>query len=124
MGTEVAFIQGMDFILFNNVINASVYLSSDFFFAANDYIWPEKSLFMWRVIKFLRRNVFFEQRNFFSARSDISIVQENECFRSERCSKEYIGADGGKMAHYLLRWRMRYGSTTAWGETVRATITA
>lgn len=32
-------------------------------------------------------------------------------------------ADGGKMAHYMLRWRMRDGSTGAWGETVSATIT-
>lgn len=37
--------------------------------------------------------------------------------------KEYSGADAGKMAHYLTRWRMRDGSTKAWGETVSATIT-
>ncbi|MBP6004373.1 MAG: hypothetical protein KA746_13145 [Pyrinomonadaceae bacterium] len=37
--------------------------------------------------------------------------------------KEYSGADAGKMAHYLTRWRMRDGSTSAWGETVSATIT-
>ncbi len=37
--------------------------------------------------------------------------------------KEYSGADAGKMAHYLSRWRMRDGSTKAWGETVSATIT-
>ena len=36
---------------------------------------------------------------------------------------EYDGADAGKMAHYMLRWRMRDGSTTAWAETVSATIT-
>lgn len=38
--------------------------------------------------------------------------------------KEYSGADGGKMAHYLVRWRMRDGSTGPWAETVSATITA
>ncbi len=36
---------------------------------------------------------------------------------------EYAGPDAGKMAHYLLRWRMRDGSVSAWGETVSATIT-
>ena len=35
----------------------------------------------------------------------------------------YEGADAGKMAHYMLRWRMRDGTTLAWGETVSATIT-
>ena len=35
----------------------------------------------------------------------------------------YDGADAGKMAHYMFRWRMRDGSTSAWGETVSATIT-
>ena len=35
----------------------------------------------------------------------------------------YEGADAGKMAHYMLRWRMRDGSTGAWGETLSATIT-
>ncbi len=36
---------------------------------------------------------------------------------------QYDGTDAGKMAHYMLRWRMRDGSTGAWGETVSATIT-
>lgn len=36
---------------------------------------------------------------------------------------EYAGTDAGKMAHYMLRWRMRDGSVSAWGETVSATIT-
>ena len=36
---------------------------------------------------------------------------------------DYPGADAGKMAHYLLRWRMTDGTTRAWGETVSATIT-
>lgn len=36
---------------------------------------------------------------------------------------EYTGIDAGKMAHYLLRWRMRDGSVSAWGETISATIT-
>lgn len=37
---------------------------------------------------------------------------------------EYAGADDGKMAHYMLCWRMRDGSKGAWGKTVSATITA
>jgi len=36
---------------------------------------------------------------------------------------EYDPAEAGKMAHYMLRWRMRDGSVGAWGETVSATIT-
>lgn len=36
---------------------------------------------------------------------------------------EYDGAQAGQMAHYMCRWRMRDGTTTAWGETVSATIT-
>ena len=36
---------------------------------------------------------------------------------------EYSGTDAGKMAHYLLRWRMRDGSVSAWAETISATIT-
>jgi len=36
---------------------------------------------------------------------------------------EYSGTDAGKMAHYLLRWRMADGSVGGWGETVSATIT-
>ena len=36
---------------------------------------------------------------------------------------EYPGTDAGKMAHYMLRWRMQDGSTSAWGETLSATIT-
>lgn len=36
---------------------------------------------------------------------------------------EYPGTDAGKMAHYMLRWRMRDGSVSAWGETISATIT-
>ena len=35
----------------------------------------------------------------------------------------YSGAEGGKTVHYMLRWRMRDGTTLAWGETVSATIT-
>ena len=37
--------------------------------------------------------------------------------------KDYPGSDAGKMAHYLVRWRMSDGSLNAWGETVSATIT-
>jgi hypothetical protein len=35
----------------------------------------------------------------------------------------FDGADAGKMAHYLLRWRFRDGGTSTWGKTVSATIT-
>lgn len=35
---------------------------------------------------------------------------------------QYEGADAGKMAHYMLRWRMRDGSVKAWSETISATI--
>jgi hypothetical protein len=37
--------------------------------------------------------------------------------------KEYTSAEAGKTAHYMVRWRMRDGSVSAWGETVSATIT-
>jgi hypothetical protein len=36
---------------------------------------------------------------------------------------EFGPADVGKTAHYMLRWRMRDGSISAWSETVSATIT-
>jgi len=36
---------------------------------------------------------------------------------------EHEAADIGKTAHYLVRWRMRNGETSAWGETASATIT-
>lgn len=36
---------------------------------------------------------------------------------------EYDSADAGKTAHYMLRWRMRDGSVSAFGETISATIT-
>jgi hypothetical protein len=36
---------------------------------------------------------------------------------------QFDGSQAGKMVHYMLRWRMRDGSVTAWGETVSATIT-
>lgn len=35
----------------------------------------------------------------------------------------YEPDEAGKMAHYMLRWRCRDGSVSAWGETVSATIT-
>ncbi|MBX3294187.1 MAG: hypothetical protein KF762_00505 [Acidobacteria bacterium] len=55
-------------------------------------------------------------------------VDEKECTFLTLDSKtpylaEYSGTDAGKMAHYLLRWRMNDGSVSAWGETVSATIT-
>jgi len=36
---------------------------------------------------------------------------------------QYDGSDAGKMAHYMMCWRMRDGSTGAWSETISATIT-
>jgi hypothetical protein len=36
---------------------------------------------------------------------------------------KYTGADAGKTAHYLLRWRFKDESTSAWSEVVSATIT-
>ena len=36
---------------------------------------------------------------------------------------EYEPADAGKTAHYMLRWRMRDGAVSAFGETISATIT-
>ncbi|MBK8467249.1 MAG: hypothetical protein IPL32_15635 [Chloracidobacterium sp.] len=36
---------------------------------------------------------------------------------------EYDAAEAGKVAHYMLRWRMRDGSVSAWSETISATIT-
>ena len=55
-------------------------------------------------------------------------VDETQCTFLTLDSKtpylaEYAGADAGKMAHYLLRWRMQDGSVSAFGETVSATIT-
>ncbi len=37
---------------------------------------------------------------------------------------EYDGADGGKTAHYMLRWVRTGGEKGPWSETVSATITA
>ncbi len=37
---------------------------------------------------------------------------------------EYPGGDGGKMAHYMLRWINTRGETGPWSETVSATIGA
>ena len=37
---------------------------------------------------------------------------------------EYGGGDGGKMAHYMLRWVKRGGRKGPWSETISATITA
>jgi hypothetical protein len=34
----------------------------------------------------------------------------------------YDGADGGKVAHYMLRWVNRKGETGPWSQTVSATI--
>lgn len=35
----------------------------------------------------------------------------------------HVPADVGKMAHYMLRWRLSDGSLGGWGKTVSATIT-
>ena len=37
---------------------------------------------------------------------------------------EYDGADGGKTAHYMLRWVKTGGDKGPWSETISATITA
>ena len=37
---------------------------------------------------------------------------------------EYDGANGGKTAHYMLRWVKSSGEKGPWSETVSATITA
>ena len=37
---------------------------------------------------------------------------------------EYDGTDGGKTAHYMLRWVKSSGDKGPWSETVSATITA
>ena len=37
---------------------------------------------------------------------------------------EYDGADGGKTAHYMLRWVRTGGEKGPWSETISATITA
>ena len=36
---------------------------------------------------------------------------------------EYDGADGGKTAHYMLRWCKTGGEKGPWSETISATIT-
>jgi hypothetical protein len=36
---------------------------------------------------------------------------------------EYEGADGGKIAHYMLRWVNTRGERGPWSQTVSATIT-
>lgn len=37
---------------------------------------------------------------------------------------EYDGANGGKTAHYMLRWLTTSGQKGPWSETISATITA
>ena len=37
---------------------------------------------------------------------------------------EYDGKDGGKTAHYMLRWVKTNGEKGPWSETISATITA
>ncbi|CAN5314667.1 hypothetical protein BH10ACI1_BH10ACI1_02310 [soil metagenome] len=55
-------------------------------------------------------------------------ADEKDCTYLTVCAKatyraEFGGEVVGKQAHYLMRWRMRDGSASAWGETVSATIT-
>jgi hypothetical protein len=52
----------------------------------------------------------------------------NECafltnMLKTRYVTEFDGADVGKQAHYMMRWRLRDGSVSSWSETVSATIT-
>jgi hypothetical protein len=42
---------------------------------------------------------------------------------SPRYTAQLEPADVGETAHYMLRWRMRDGSTSGWSETVSATVT-
>ncbi len=37
---------------------------------------------------------------------------------------EFTGPDGGKTAHYMLRWLSTRGETSPWSETASATIGA
>ena len=37
---------------------------------------------------------------------------------------EYDGADGGKTAHYMLRWVKKNDAKGPWSETISVTITA
>lgn len=37
---------------------------------------------------------------------------------------EYEGKNGGKTAHYLLRWAMKSGDKGPWSKTLSATIVA
>ena len=37
---------------------------------------------------------------------------------------EFDGGDGGKTAHYMLRWVKTNGDKGPWSETISATITA
>jgi hypothetical protein len=53
---------------------------------------------------------------------------EKDCvFLTVDASTPYLAEYGsdkvGQMAHYMLRWRMRDGSVSAWSETTSATIT-
>jgi hypothetical protein len=55
-------------------------------------------------------------------------ADEKECdFLSLNTQTPYVaefeGDQAGKIAHYLMRWRTKDGSSSAWGDTVSATIT-
>ncbi len=39
-------------------------------------------------------------------------------------TRDYAGAQGGKPAHYMLRWVNSRGETGPWSETATATIGA
>jgi hypothetical protein len=42
---------------------------------------------------------------------------------SPKYTAHFDRSDVGQTAHYMLRWRMRDGSTSGWSETVSATVT-
>jgi hypothetical protein len=55
-------------------------------------------------------------------------TDEKECFfvaldTATPYVYEFGGADAGKMIHYMLRWSLRDGNRSPWGETISATVT-
>lgn len=36
----------------------------------------------------------------------------------------YTGEEGGKIVHYMIRWALKDGTYSGWGDTVSATVTA
>jgi len=58
-----------------------------------------------------------------SAPSDPSVFSFVFMDTSSPHTVEYDGVDGGKTAHYILRWVKRGGRKGPWSETITATIT-